>query len=210
MTDSAPLPTVPITSVPRTAMAVLPARTRMLRGLALAIFPETKRKAPFLITTPTPPSLVRGSKTNSSRIRRAPSPIEKVVPSRNRICARTPSPVMISSSKKTLLPTASLRMAPSAVPMGPAVTGPLAAARTPDTGRSVPPAITGDARVTRTASRTARGTARRSARMMASVMHTGVRSYLEVANIMLEHRFQPDGGFRSLAAAVRDVRFGAG
>ena len=113
----------------------------MLRGLALAIFPETKRKAPFLMTTPTPPLSLRGSKTNSSSTRRAPSPIEKVVPSRRRICARTPSPVTISSSKNTLLPTASVRMPASPVPMGPAATGPLAAASTPDTGRSVPPAM---------------------------------------------------------------------
>ena len=209
MTDSAPFPTVPITSVPRTAMAVFPARTRMLRGLALAIFPDTKRKAPFLITTPTPPVLLRGSKTNSSRIRRAPSPIEKVVPSRNRICARTPSPVMISSSKKTLLPTASVRIVPPSAPIGPAVTSPLAAARTPDTGRSVPPAITGDTSEARSTSMMARMPVGRH--IPAPLLrHDGTRPNPAIDTIMLEHRFQPDGSLRPFATAVRNVRFRAG
>ena len=199
MTDSVSLPTVPITSVPRTAMAVLPARTRMLRGLALAIFPDTNRKAPFLITTPSPPALVRGSKTNSSRTRRASSPIEKVVPSRSRICARTPSPVTISSSKNTLLPTARARMALSSVPMGPAATGPFAAARTPETGRSDPPAITGTIIPPSTASP-----------VSIAAMSVDARPHLSVLQIMLENRFQPDRRFRSFAAVVRDVGFRAG
>ena len=56
-----PPPTVPITSVPRTAIDVLPASTRMFCGVFLAIFPETKRKAPFVITTPMPPLPLAGS-----------------------------------------------------------------------------------------------------------------------------------------------------
>ena len=61
ITESEPPPMVPITSVPRTAMAVLPASTFMFCGVFLAILPDTNRKAPFLMTTPIPPLPLCGS-----------------------------------------------------------------------------------------------------------------------------------------------------